>query len=270
LATKSQLAKVNEQMLWARLAAVAVIGIGGAGALHSASHSAVTPRTGDWEGVAHGFHASFELIHNPANAAYGAKPYGMYDLVTTMPGSCPVDEGQLFITDEGSRKYQVLISRSGEFPWHGGGKPIGSITGSRSAREHASYDVQDGSQTCRGTLHFRFHPAHRRPVADGSWTLAFADGEHQRVRVTDGGRVTSIGFPKIEPKCPGQPRGPLFGGMELFIPADGRVDQTVHQHPGATTLSWMFTGANTGHGSFVATAPGCRSSTLTFQARHRS
>lgn len=240
----------------------------GAAAPGPAAHGAASLRTGDWEGVAKGFHASFELIRNPVNAGYGAQPYGMYDLIMTEPGSCPEDTGQLFVTTEGSRKYQILIGPSGAFPWHQHQKVIGWITGPRSARAHVAYYAQQGHHTCRGTLQFRLHPARRRAVNDGGWKLSFSDGEHQNVDMMGGGRFTSVELPNLSPSCPSGQGGPPFGGIEAFIPADGRVNQTVHEHPGTITLRWTFASAHRGHGSFVAAAPGCRARTLSFQARH--
>ncbi len=246
---------------------VALALILGAPAAAPGGHSATALRTGDWEGVAQGFHASFELIHNSSNAAYGAQPYGVYNLVMTTPNSCPTDTGQLFVTTQGSRKYQILVGPSGAFPWHQHQPAIGWITGASSARAHSAYSVQVGHKRCRGTLHYKFHPTRRRPVRDGNWRLSFSDGEHQSVSVMSGGRFTSVSFPNVRPSCPGGSGGPTFGGIEAFIPADGRVDQTVHINPGTVTLRWRFTNAHSGHGSFVATAPGCTSGTLSFSAR---
>jgi hypothetical protein len=240
----------------------------GASAAQLSGQGVATPRTGDWEGVADGFHASFELIHNPINRAYGAEPYGIYNLIMTEPNSCPTDTGQLLITTEGSRKYQLLIGPSGDFPWHQHQKTVGWITGPRAASGHTSYDVRQGRQTCRGVLHFRFHPAHRRLVDDGKWRLSFSDGEHQNVDVMGGGRFTAVSFPKVAASCPSGSGGTAFGGIEVFIPADGRVDQPVHFNPGTVTLRWKLTSAHTGHGSFIASYPGCQPGTLSFRARH--
>jgi hypothetical protein len=233
------------------------------------AHSSVTPRTGDWEGTANGLHASFELVHNRANAVYGAEPYGMYDLVISTPGTCPTDPGQPTILEQGTRRYQILIGPNGAFPWHQGGKPYGWITRAGTARVRTGYDIQEGNKTCRGSLRFKLHPASRRPVDDGAWKLTFSDGEHQHLDMAAGGRYTSLSLPNVAPVC-SSGSGGHFGGIDVFIPADGQVDQTVHEHPGTITLYWTFTSAHAGHGSFVAAAPGCKPGKLTFQSRHRS
>lgn len=249
---------------------LAVLVMAGAAAPAPPAHSASTAlRTGDWEAVAKGFHASFELVHNPMNAEYGAQSYGMYNLVLTSPFSCPLDPGQMFISTEGSRKYQILIGPNGAFPWHQRQKAIGWITGPKTGRAHAVYRVREGSHSCRGTLRFKFSPAHRRPVDDGNWKLSLSDGEHQDAGVMAGGRFTSVSLPNVAASCPSGSGGGGSGGMEVFIPADGRVDQTLHFNPGAITLHWRFTSARAGHGSFVATAPGCKPKAVSFQARHK-
>jgi hypothetical protein len=235
---------------------------GGGDVLHPPRGRPFAPRAGDWEGVAHGFHASFQLVVNPHNHIYGAAGYGIYDLTTSEPTGCPARPGQFVIAAAGTARFQLVVSRDGTFPYHQG-RQLGALTGASSA----TLSAKSGA-SCLRRLVWNLHPVRRLPIADGRWRITFADGERQRQEVTDGGRVTSIGLPRVASICPSGPGPSARGGVTVFIPANGRVDQTLHESGGARLrVAWNFTSRSAGSGRFVAIAPGCAPGTLTFLAR---
>jgi hypothetical protein len=185
----------------------------------------------------------------------------------SIPGSCPIDPAEFDVIATGSRRYQLLVSRGGSFPYRQGRRQ-GAFTGRSSASLRTSYNITEGSARCRGQLHWRLHPAKRRPVADGRWTVVFSDGERQHTTVNNGGRSTSLGIPQVAPDCGGVPGGSTHGGITIFIPANRKVNQTLNTGSGGhLQLLWMFTSKRAGSGRFTASAPGCTAGTLTFTAR---
>ena len=238
---------------------------GGGEALHPTHGRAFVPHLGDWEGVYRGFHASFQLVVNSANSVYGAAGYGIYDLTTSLSTSCPVDPGNFAVLSTGTRKSQVLVSHSGTFPYRQGAK-VGELTSATGATVHQSHG--GSGAVCLRRMVWHLHPAHRLAVEDGPWSISFKDGEHQRQPVQDDGRVTSLGLPNVAPVCPGG-GATAQGSVTVFIQANRRVDQTLHESGGSTLrLLWRFSSSRAGSGRFIAAAPGCTAGTLTFTA-HR-
>jgi hypothetical protein len=235
---------------------------GGGEALHPSRGSAFAPRVGDWEGTDKGFHASFELVANPHNHIYGAAGYGIYDLTTSAPAGCPAEPGRFVIAAMGTARGQLLVSRDGTFPFRQG-RRLGALRGASSAKLSGNT-----GRPCLPRLLWRLHPARRFPVADGRWRITFADGERQSQEVTDGGRASSIGLPHVTSMCPSGPGPSAQGGTSVFIPANGRIDQTLRESGGARLrVVWSFTSRLAGSGRFIATAPRCAPGSLSFLAR---
>ncbi|MGI8863997.1 MAG: hypothetical protein ACR2JH_06275 [Solirubrobacteraceae bacterium] len=235
--------------------------------LHPPGQPAFVPRLGDWEATTKGFRASFELVRNRRNLMYGAAGYGIYDLVLSEPATCPTDPTAVALSSAGSQRFQLLVGRTGAFPYRQG-RRIGALTGTRSAVVTAAVGTFGQGTTCRTHLRWRLRPMHRLPVSDGPWTISFSDGEHSRTTVSGGGRATSLGLPSVSASCAGAPGPIALGGVDIFIPPNRRVDETLPESGGATLrLLWTFTSRTAGSGSVTADAPGCQSRTLSFVAR---
>lgn len=170
------------------------------------------PVQGDWEGTANGFAASFNLVLDATHRQTAGVPaYGVEDLVMLRPLTCPPDSahyGESFLAgrlpsvlgDHGS----LGLSRFGL---------EGRFTGARSARLSGRYSLP----SCHGMLTWHLHPAIRRTVADGRWTVHYADGEHSTFRVQSGGRLArAIRLPRSIAACNG-----LTGAIDLFVGTRG-------------------------------------------------
>ena len=171
-----------------------------------------TPVQGDWEGTANGFAASFALVLDATRRqAAGVPQYGIQDLVMLRPLTCPPSPVHYSESILNGRLPSVLgqhgslgLSRFGL---------QGALTGARSATLSGTY-ARPG---CHGTMTWHLHPAIRGTVADGTWTIHYADGEHSTFRVMGGGRLaTSIRLPHSLAACNG-----LQGTLDVFIGARG-------------------------------------------------
>jgi hypothetical protein len=171
-----------------------------------------TPVQGDWEGTANGFAASFALVLDTTRRqAAGVPQYGIQDLVMLRPVTCPptpvhYSESILYgrLPSTLGRHGALGLSRFGL---------QGAFTGARSATLSGGY----ARPRCHGTMTWHMHPAVRRTVADGTWTIHYTDGEHSTFHVTGGGRLaTSIRLPHSLAACNG-----LQGALDVFIGARG-------------------------------------------------
>jgi hypothetical protein len=217
------------------------------------------PRVGDWEGTVGGYPASFELVYEPTYVAFGGPPYGYEDLTTVDPDSCPLAANRYSVGVVGEDDVTPM-GVGGSFPLAGEGI-TGGIVGSSSATLSSSFDTGTGTggAACRGTLMRAMHPATRRTVDDGAWTLRFADGESQTFTVSAGGRLAiGIDFPAALGRC-GGPRG----NVNLFIAAGGAA--SVRGPRGAYALRLSFTGVNRASGRITA-AGRCRAFELAMKA----
>ena len=89
----------------------------------------------------------------------------------------------------------------------------GAFTGARSATLSGGYSLHG----CHGTMTWHMRPAVRRTVADGTWTIRFADGEQSTFQVQASGRLaTKIRLPRSILACNG-----LEGEIDVFIGAGG-------------------------------------------------
>jgi hypothetical protein len=163
-------------------------------ALAKPSPPAVQPRSGhpfipvqgDWEGTANGFAASFNLVLDMmARQRAGVPQYGIQDLVTLRPVSCPPAPAHHAESIVGGRLPSPLgghgslgLARFGL---------QGSITGARSATLSGTYPLRG----CRPTITWHMHPAKRRTVAAGTWTINWAGTEHSTFRIQAGDRARS-------------------------------------------------------------------------------
>jgi hypothetical protein len=171
-----------------------------------------TPVQGDWEGTANGFAASFALVLDATrHQAAGVPQYGIQDLVMLQPLTCPPSPVHYSESILNGRLPSPLgphgslgLSRFGL---------QGALTGARSATLSGRY-TRPG---CHGTMTWHLHPAVRGTVADGTWTIHYADGEHSTFHVMGGGRLaTSIQLPHSLVACNG-----LQGKLDVFIGARG-------------------------------------------------
>lgn len=205
---------------------------------------AFIPVQGDWEGTADGFTASFTLVLDTMRRqGAGAPKYGIEDLVLLRPVACPPDPShyrESFL--EGHLPSD--LGAHGSLALDGLGLH-GRFTGARTATLTAGYSLA----SCHGTQTWRMHPAVRRVVADGRWTMRYADGERSAFRVRSGGRLaTGIQLPHLLAACNG-----LRGTLDLFVGVRGG---SAFRH-GGVTLSLRFADGSA-HGTLSARGCGSR------------
>jgi hypothetical protein len=237
-----------------RVARLALVIVAGVGMLALAPTAAAHPRrpairvhghrfvpvTGDWEGTADGYPASFELSYAP----FYSIPYGLNDLVRMAPTSCPagvlppvspvIDGGGLASLDPGGSlgadRYNV----------HGG------LTGARTATLWSKITYAGTvPPTCVRRLTFRMHPARRTKVDDGTWSLRYTGGGAQKLSVTGGGRLASpLAIPPSTDVCyPNYPTPPgeLGDSLQLFIGRSGVATSQFGYYGIAATLRFRKT-----------------------------
>ncbi len=208
----------------------------------SRGHTPFVPSVGDWEGKVDGYPASFELVYQPSFLALGLPPYGFENLATIMPASCPLAANRYIEAVVGEHEVTPL-GAGGSFRLATDGIS-GGVHGPGSATLSRKFDTGKGvgAPGCRGTLRWAMHPASRRTVQDGSWTLRFAGGESEPFTVSAGGRLAEgIAFPSALARCGGP-----FGDINLFITPAGTA--TIREPGRLFAASLSFTGANaSGH-----------------------
>lgn len=212
------------------------------------------PVTGNWEGSVDGTPISFQLIYDPSYKRFHMAPYAYEDLTILNQGEnsyvpgCPTAYG--FQTSEviSEGTPAGLISTAGifsarYFTAHG------RLTGPRSAlftAKEKSPPIGLYWRECARTLTWHLHPAHRRPVADGSWELRFADGESERFTVSAGGRLAlNLGLPATAGGC-----GAPFSEVDLFIEADRSAAFTDPQGGISVRMDFGAEGSATGQMTF--------------------
>ena len=200
------------------------------------------PVQGDWEGTADGFAASFNLVLDAVHQQRAGVPqYGIQDLVMLRPLSCPTDPAHYGEAILGGRLPSVLgdhgslgLSRFGL---------DGQFTAKRSATLQGRYTLR----ACHRALTWHMHPAVRRTVANGTWTVHYPAGEHSSFHVRAGGRLaTAIRLPRAIATCNG-----LEGTLDVFIGTQGGSAIT----QSGVTLKLHF--AN-GHATGTLSASGCK------------
>lgn len=210
------------------------------------------PVQGDWEGTANGFAASFSLVLDAVHQQRAGVPqYGIQDLVMLRPLACPPDPAHYSESILGGRLPSVLGNHGALGLSHFGLE--GRFTGARSATLQGRFSLRG----CHGVLTWHMHPAVRRTVANGSWTLHYAGGEHSTFRVRAGGRLaTAIHLPESIASCNG-----LAGALDVFIGTQGRSATT---QAGVTLKLRFSNGSATG----TLSAAGCKGGPLRVTA-HR-
>jgi hypothetical protein len=209
------------------------------------------PVQGDWEGTADGFAASFNLVLDAVHQQRAGVPqYGIQDLVMLRPLACPPAAAHYGESILGGRLPSVLgdhgalgLSRFGL---------AGQFTAKRSATLQSRYSLHG----CHGTLTWHMHPAVRRTVGNGSWTLRYSGGEHSIFHVRAGGRLaTAIHLPDSIAPCNG-----LEGTLDVFIGTGGQSAIT----QAGVTLKLRF--AN-GSARGTLSAHGCKGGPLRVTAQ---
>jgi hypothetical protein len=211
------------------------------------------PVQGDWEGTAGGFDASFSLVLDAVHQQRAGVPqYGIQDLVMLRPNACPTDPAHYRESIITGRLPSVLGDH-GDLGLRRFGLE-GALTGKRSA----TLGIRFALPTCHGTMTWHMHPAVRRTVADGNWSLRYAgDGEHSTFNVRAGGRLaTAIRLPAAIAKCNG-----LQGTLDVFIGTQGGA--SVAQS--GVSLRLRFANAKA---TGTLTASGCKGGPLRISATH--
>jgi hypothetical protein len=184
--------------------------------IHARGHKFV-PVTGDWEGSANGFPASFELTYEPGFSP----PYALSDFVSVRPASCPVGANpNTAETLDGTAPASIGAGGSFELAKY---DLYGGLTGTRTAKTwfNISY-AAPVPPSCPKRVTITLHPvAHRKPVDDGTWKLRFSDGEAVEFKLTGGGRLATAGIPNEVARCYPMALSPPGGSFLLFIGADG-------------------------------------------------
>lgn len=214
---------------------------------------AFIPVQGDWEGTADGFAASFNLVLDAVHQQRAGVPqYGIEDLVMLRPHACPPDPAHYSESILDGSLPSVLGA-------HGSlGLTRFGLNGRLTARRSATLQARYNVRSCHGMLTWHMHPAVRRTVANGMWTVHYSGGEHSTFRVRAGGRLaTAIRLPRATAACNG-----LQGTLDLFIGIQGRSAIT----QSGVTLKLRF--AN-GHATGTLSATGCRGA-LRVTANHSS
>jgi hypothetical protein len=199
------------------------------------------PVQGDWEGTANGFAASFNLVLDAVHQQRAGVPqYGIQDLVMLRPLACPPDPAHYGESIQGGRLPSVLGD-------HGSlGLSRFGLQGELTARRAATLQGHYSLPSCHGMLTWHMHPAVRRTVADGTWTLSYSGGEHSQFHVQAGGRLaTAIRLPRAIGACNG-----LQGTLDVFIGTRGGSAIT----QSGVTLKLRF---SNGHATGTLSAPGC-------------
>ena len=212
---------------------------GPAGARAASAATRLAPTVGDWEGVVDGFPASFAIARAPAYP--GDLPFGYRDLVLLEPSTCPYSPSQAGESQVGFGGGVFPLRADGSFGLGGRGVH-GGVTGARTAALWVREFFPPAEKKCDRRLTWRFHPAHRLPVTDGSWVMRLSNGTSQSFQVNAGGRYASgIAYSS----CVGA------GDLGLFIPADGkaRFDDGTEQlwlsfYKGRAAGTLSFPGAN--------------------------
>jgi hypothetical protein len=212
------------------------------------------PAQGDWEGMANGFAASFDLILDAVHQQRAGVPqYGIQDLVMLRPLACPPDPAHYGESILGGRLPSALGDH-GSLGLQRFGLQ-GALTGRRTTTLQGTYSLP----SCHGMLTWTMHPAVRRTVANGTWAVHYSDGEHSAFRVQAGGRLaTSIKLPRSIAPCNG-----LMGTLDVFIGING--GSAIAQS--GVTLKLRF--AN-GKATGTLSAQGCSGGPTRVTANHSS
>lgn len=207
------------------------------------------PRVGDWDGTADGFPASFQLLQEPSYPSrYARPPYGFEDVVLYKPDACPLNPYASFQTTE--QPGVTPVDSDGSLGLASDGI-FGGLTGTRSALLSSAFTIPGvpGAPGCKGTLRWHMHPATRRAVNDGVWTLDVPGALSSTFTVSAGGRLAdNLALPgAIAGAC-----GGASGGVDLFVAPNGVARWTDPQQPGLR-VTLTFTGRRSAGGQVTLT-----------------
>ncbi len=223
------------------------------------------PAVGDWEGIAGGLAASFELAYEPSYAVFGT-PHGYQDLITfglafsPSPTGCPLSSSATGAGVIGEGDITPL-GRGGVFPLakldvSGGVRSPTEAT----LTERLVWPSAPEYAACPKSWSWKLRPASRRAVRDGIWTVRLQNAETQTVEVKAGGRVIEgLAFPSAVGAC----QGPL-GGADMFIAADGIASYS--EPAGQVGISLDFSSFDAASGQFSFAAAGCGTVTIAMTA----
>ena len=203
-----------------------------------------TPTQGNWEGMARGYSASFQLGFEP-----GTGRYVLTHLVLLRPNACPVNpalHSEFFLRPSA----RVALGTAGSLRFGSAGVSM-ALQGARTAVLTSTYRTG----ACAGTLTWHMRPARRAAVDDGTWTIRYGGGAPARFGIGSGGRLArAVPLPPVPAGCSG-----LRGALDLFISASGR--STITQN--GVTVAMRF-------GRRIATGTlriaGCRAGSLRVRA----
>jgi len=211
------------------------------------------PTQRDREGTVNGFPASFLLRHDTSLPQLPGRPqYGLTHIVALRPNACPANsaayseaviDGQ--VSSQIGARASLGLSRFG----FGGG-----FTGRRAATLSGRYKLK----SCSGQLTWNMHPANRRQVNTGTWTVKFNGGATGKVTVLAGGRLaTAFKIPSALTSCNG-----LEGAVDAFIAPNG----TAKISNSVLTLAIQFS-RRTATGQLNSGGSGCAGGPIKFTAR---
>lgn len=225
------------------------------------------PLTGDWEGEVDGLPASFQIVYKPGLAAlYHRSPYGVANLLMFLPTACPVSPIAYQEETIAEAPDLAMLEADGRYGLTKTENVYGGLTGPHTAILSQPLDLYGllEADRCPTKLTWKMHPAERQPVSDGTWSLAFADGESATFIVSAGGRLArDIPLPAGlgTESCPGP-----SGGVDLFVHPNRTASQTDSRLGMAVNVK--FTSRSTAVGQFSLAAQGssCPARTLTLTA----
>jgi hypothetical protein len=170
------------------------------------------PVLGDWEGTVNGFPASFLLRHDTSLPKLAGRPqYGLTHIAVLRPNVCPASSAAYSeAVVDGQVSSQIGTWGSLGLSRFGIG---GGFTGRRAATLSSHYKLK----ACSGQLTWNMHPASRRQVNAGAWSVKFSGGATGKVNVLAGGRLaTAFKIPAALTSCNG-----LEGAVDAFIAPNG-------------------------------------------------
>lgn len=234
----------------------------------------LSARLGDWEGGDGGLHASFQLESQAPASRASAPRRSVYDLVIQAPSTCPAskaDAASTLFGVYGDRAPGFGVAGDGSFPL-GGPSAFGALTGPAAATISRSYAIGPhgpAAQGCTGHLHFAMHPASRRPVSDGAWSLSGPGLAPSVFSVRAGGRLAyAIEVAHVLPRCRHGSTRSFSGRIALFIDPSGAAHEVLRAGGSRLLVSLSFVAAGRARGAFTATRNGCTSVTQAIRATH--
>jgi hypothetical protein len=223
--------------------------------LQAHTGKAFVPILGDWEGTVNGFPASFLLRYDTNLPQRPGRPqYGLTHIVALRPNACPASSVRYSeaVVDGQIASQLGTWASLGLSPFGFGG----GFTGRRAATLSSHFSLK----SCSGELTWNMHPASRRVVNTGAWSVKFSGGATGKLTVLAGGRLaTGFGIPAALTTCNG-----LEGAVDAFIAPNGtaRISDSV------LSLTMQFS-RRTATGQLNAGGSGCAGGPIKFTATQK-